>query len=134
MTNVKNVKLLVQSLKACGLQKPPIKSIIDCISKTRTIKLPGLIDVHVHLREPGGCHKEDIVTGTSAALAGGFTMVCAMPNTNPAITNAESLKLAEDLYEKKGILCPWEKVKGARNNRTIHEFFPSIIHIPVNKS
>ena len=103
MTNVKNVKLLVQSLKSCNSQKPPIKSIIDCISTTRTIKLPGLIDVHVHLREPGGEQKEDLITGTSAALAGGFTMVCAMPNTNPAITDEESLKLAEDLYEKKGI-------------------------------
>ena len=106
MTNVKNVKLLVQSLKACNFQKPAIKSIIDCISTTRTIKLPGLIDVHVHLREPGACHKEDIVTGTSAALAGGFTMVCAMPNTNPAVVDAESLKLVEDLYEQKGnLIC-----------------------------
>lgn len=64
--------------------------------------MPGLIDVHVHLREPGGNHKEDIISGTSAALAGGFTMVCAMPNTDPSITDEESLNLAESLYEKKG--------------------------------
>ncbi len=48
--------------------------------------LPGLIDVHVHLREPGGEHKEDFYTGTCAALAGGVTTVCAMPNTTPPIT------------------------------------------------
>jgi dihydroorotase len=46
---------------------------------------PGLIDVHVHLREPGFEHKETVRTGTAAAAAGGFTTVCAMPNTNPAL-------------------------------------------------
>ena len=49
------------------------------------ILTPGLIDVHVHLREPGGEHKETIETGTRAAAAGGFTSICAMPNTDPAI-------------------------------------------------
>jgi dihydroorotase len=48
------------------------------------IVCPGLIDVHVHLREPGGEHKETIASGARAALAGGFTAVCAMPNTDPA--------------------------------------------------
>jgi len=47
------------------------------------IVCPGLIDVHVHLREPGQPHKETIATGTAAAAAGGFTSVCAMPNTSP---------------------------------------------------
>ena len=46
---------------------------------------PGLIDVHVHLREPGGEHKETIATGARAAVAGGFTAVCAMPNTVPVV-------------------------------------------------
>jgi dihydroorotase len=46
---------------------------------------PGLIDVHVHLREPGGEHKETIATGAMAAAAGGFTAVCAMPNTDPVV-------------------------------------------------
>lgn len=46
---------------------------------------PGLIDLHVHLREPGGEHKETIATGARAAAAGGFTAVCAMPNTDPPI-------------------------------------------------
>jgi carbamoyl-phosphate synthase/aspartate carbamoyltransferase/dihydroorotase len=55
------------------------------------MRLPGLIDVHVHMREPGGAHKEDWDTGTSAALAGGFTSVLAMPNTRPPITDAATL-------------------------------------------
>jgi dihydroorotase len=46
---------------------------------------PGLVDVHVHLREPGGEHKETIATGARSAVAGGFTSVCAMPNTTPPI-------------------------------------------------
>lgn len=56
-------------------------------------RLPGLIDVHVHLREPGATHKEDFSSGTAAALAGGVTMVCAMPNTSPAVTDADTLAL-----------------------------------------
>ncbi len=58
------------------------------------IKLPGLIDPHVHLREPGATHKEDWGSGTSAALAGGLTMVLAMPNTKPPIFDPATLDLA----------------------------------------
>src|SRR3954451_10799072 len=52
------------------------------------IVCPGLIDMHVHLREPGQEHKETVATGTAAAVAGGFTAVACMPNTNPVIDNA----------------------------------------------
>src|SRR5690625_6929609 len=58
-------------------QTAPVE--IDCGGKLLT---PGLIDVHIHLREPGGEHKETIQTGTRAAARGGFTSVCALPNTN----------------------------------------------------
>jgi carbamoyl-phosphate synthase/aspartate carbamoyltransferase/dihydroorotase len=56
--------------------------------------LPGLIDVHTHLRVPGGEHKEDFATGTAAALAGGVTMVLGMPNTNPPLTTPEAMDMA----------------------------------------
>ncbi|MFQ5922979.1 MAG: amidohydrolase family protein [Anaerolineales bacterium] len=59
------------------------------------LELPGLIDPHVHLREPGQTHKEDFDTGTAAALAGGFTIVLAMPNTVPPLTDAASLGKAQ---------------------------------------
>src|SRR6185295_14508896 len=49
---------------------------------------PGLIDMHVHLREPGQEHKETVATGTAAAVAGGFTAVACMPNTTPVNDNA----------------------------------------------
>lgn len=58
------------------------------------LQLPGLIDVHTHLRVPGGEHKEDFATGTAAALAGGVTMVLGMPNTSPPLTRPGSLHAA----------------------------------------
>ncbi|MCK5446541.1 MAG: amidohydrolase family protein, partial [Gemmatimonadetes bacterium] len=57
----------------------------EVLDVTGMVVAPGLIDVHVHLREPGGEHKETIHTGSHAALAGGFTTVWAMPNTDPPI-------------------------------------------------
>ena len=56
------------------------------------VRLPAPIDVHVHLREPGFVHKEDILSGTQAALAGGFTAVLDMPNTRPPTTNKERIR------------------------------------------
>ena len=66
-----------------------------------TINFPGLIDPHVHLRDPGGIHKEDFGSGTRAALAGGFTTVLAMPNTQPPLTDVPSLELAKSAARKK---------------------------------
>ena len=59
------------------------------------MKLPGLIDVHVHLRTPGGEHKEDFRTGSAAALAGGFTTLLAMPNTQPPLVNYPNWHIAQ---------------------------------------
>mgnify|MGYP000275663653 CR=1 FL=1 len=56
--------------------------IIDCSGK---LVVPGLVDMHVHFREPGEEHKETVATGSAAAVAGGFTAVCCMPNTKPPI-------------------------------------------------
>src|SRR5512147_2319433 len=76
------------------------------------IKLPGLIDPHVHLREPGATHKEDWDSGTAAALAGGFTMVLAMPNTKPPIFDASTLELALDAAKQKA-RCDYGQYVGA---------------------
>ena len=56
-------------------------------AKGKTV-FPGLIDMHVHLREPGFEYKEDIASGSAAAVAGGFTQICCMPNTDPVCDNA----------------------------------------------
>jgi carbamoyl-phosphate synthase/aspartate carbamoyltransferase/dihydroorotase len=76
------------------------------------IRLPGLIDPHVHMREPGAVHKEDWDTGTAAALAGGFTAVLAMPNTSPPVVNAHSLTLAEEASSGKA-RCDYAHFLGA---------------------
>ncbi len=65
------------------------------------LKLPPLLDPHVHLREPGATHKEDWDTGTAAALAGGYTQVLAMPNTQPPITDAPALALNQTAARAK---------------------------------
>lgn len=65
---------------------------------------PGFIDVHVHLREPGGEHKETIETGTLAAAKGGYTTICAMPNTRPVPDTKENLQLVNKLIEEKALI------------------------------
>lgn len=77
--------ILVSDGRIAKLGKPGSLSadgtkVIDAVGK---LVVPGLIDMHVHLREPGFEYKETIATGTEAAKAGGFTSVCCMPNTNP---------------------------------------------------
>jgi carbamoyl-phosphate synthase/aspartate carbamoyltransferase/dihydroorotase len=76
------------------------------------IKLPGLIDPHVHLREPGATHKEDFDSGTAAALAGGFTLVLAMPNTKPPIFDSSTLDLALNAARQKA-RCDYAQYVGA---------------------
>ncbi len=81
------------------------------------MKLPGLIDPHVHLREPGATHKEDWDSGTAAALAGGFTGVLAMPNTQPPIVDEVSLRLALRAARKKA-RCDYAQYLGAGPENT----------------
>lgn len=66
------------------------------IDATGLISAPGLVDIHVHLRDPGQTHKEDIFTGCNAAAAGGVTSLLAMPNTNPTIDNADTIRYVLD--------------------------------------
>jgi len=77
--------LLISDGKIAKLGKPgslPAEGaqVVDAAGK---LVVPGLIDLHVHLREPGYEYKETVATGTAAARAGGFTAVCCMPNTSP---------------------------------------------------
>nr|MCR5083839.1 dihydroorotase [Parasporobacterium sp.] len=63
---------------------------------TGCIVIPGLIDLHTHLREPGFEHKETIISGCEAAAAGGYTTICAMPNTKPACDSVDTVKYILD--------------------------------------
>lgn len=66
--------------------------------------IPGFVDVHVHLREPGFSYKETIKTGTLAAAKGGYTAVCPMPNINPVPDSVENIKTELDLIKKDAVI------------------------------
>ena len=72
----------------------------DVYEATGAVVIPGLIDMHVHLREPGFEHKETIETGTAAAAAGGFTSVACMANTSPVIDTSEKIEQIYDIASK----------------------------------
>lgn len=73
------------------------------IDASGLVATPGLVDAHVHFRDPGFTYKEDIETGAKAAAKGGFTMVVCMANTKPAVDNLETLKYIQDKAAKTGI-------------------------------
>jgi dihydroorotase len=84
LDDVRDVLLVDGLIAAVGmdLDAPEDARAVDC---SGLVVAPGLIDVHVHLREPGEEHKETVATGAAAAAAGGFTAICAMPNTDPPV-------------------------------------------------
>lgn len=92
--------ILVEDAKISKVAKN-IKVEADKIIEARgKIVIPGLVDMHAHLREPGREDKETICSGTKAALAGGVTSVLAMPNTEPAIDSLEHLKTLKEAVKK----------------------------------
>jgi dihydroorotase len=80
----------------------PIPSDTEVFDATGLIVAPGFIDMHVHLREPGQEYKETIASGTAAAVAGGFTTVCAMPNTSPVNDNAAVTRFVIEQAQRAG--------------------------------
>jgi dihydroorotase len=86
--------------------------------------VPGLIDMHVHLREPGAPHKETVASGTAAAVAGGFTAVGCMPNTRPTLDSPEVVHQVMDLAAASG-LCrvhPIAALSLGRDGRTLSDY------------
>lgn len=76
---------------------------MQVIDATGLVAAPGLVDVHVHFRDPGFTHKEDIETGAKAALKGGYTTVVLMANTKPVVDNEETLAYVLDKGKKTGL-------------------------------
>ncbi|KAL4238950.1 hypothetical protein ACF0H5_003654 [Mactra antiquata] len=89
----------------------------------KVVRLPGLIDVHVHVREPGATHKEDWNTCTAAALAGGVTMILAMPNTNPPTVDENAFQITQKCA-KLGARCDYGVFVGASSDN--YKLLPTI--------
>ena len=114
-------------LKVCENITDKADRVIDGMGKL--VVFPGLVDMHVHLREPGFTHKEDVITGTNSAKAGGFTAVACMPNTKPSIDNADTVSYILDKAKNTGVkvypvgcitkgmnggeLCDYDELKNA---------------------
>ncbi|QNG58847.1 dihydroorotase [Metabacillus idriensis] len=87
----KKADILIQDGIITQIEENIQKETAQIIDAKGNLVSPGFVDLHIHLREPGGEHKETIETGTKAAAAGGFTTVAAMPNTKPVPDNAEQM-------------------------------------------
>ncbi|HDH03157.1 MAG TPA: dihydroorotase, partial [Actinobacteria bacterium] len=99
-----DVHIANQVIEAIGPGDPPVANgageRIDCTGLTIG---PGLVDLHTHLREPGQEWKEDIESGSRAAVAGGFTAILAMPNTNPPIDSGHLARYVSDRSAQVGL-------------------------------
>jgi dihydroorotase len=91
-----NMDILLLDGRIEKLGKTIVSTAVQTIDLHGKIIAPGFIDMHVHLREPGFEHKETILTGCTAAAAGGFTAVCCMPNTNPPIDDASVVRFIQN--------------------------------------
>jgi dihydroorotase len=98
--------VLVDGGKIAGVVTPGVEvsDVGRTIDATGKLVLPGMVDPHVHTREPGHTHKEDITTSTQAAAAGGVTTIFGMPNLNPATATAELLDEVFELYKAKSVV------------------------------
>ena len=98
--------------------------VFDCSHKIITV---GLVDLHVHLREPGFSRKETIATGTAAAAHGGFTCICSMPNLEPAPDTMENLQQQIDIIERDAVVkvLPYATITRKRRGDELVDF-PSL--------
>lgn len=99
----------------------PDDRVIDCSGRWVTA---GLVDLHVHMREPGFSSKETIATGTAAAAHGGFTTVCSMPNLEPAPDSVENIRSQIDIIERDAVVnvLPYATITRRRFGREVVDF------------
>lgn len=114
--------LLVSDGKVSAVSEDiPVSQGCDVIDASGKTVIPGLVDMHVHFREPGYEYKETIAGGVRAAAAGGFTTVCTMPNLNPAPDSMEHLKVQLDAIsaQKELTILPYATITQQRRGENI---------------
>jgi dihydroorotase len=97
-------EVFIEDGKIAGIGGGLGKQADEIIDGKGYVASPGFVDVHVHLREPGFEHKETIATGSKSAAKGGFTTICAMPNTKPVPDSVENLDMINGLIEKSAVV------------------------------
>lgn len=100
--NVRKTDVLVENGKIAQMGNSLPETSHRCFDLSGKYLLPGLLDMHVHFRDPGLTYKEDIVTGSRAAAAGGFTAVCCMPNTKPVLDTPELMDYVNSKAQNAG--------------------------------
>lgn len=108
-----------------GEQLPDLPAKQHTLDATGLIVCPGFIDLHCHLREPGFEAKETIATGTTAAAVGGFTTVCAMPNTKPVLDNASLIDFVYQRSRQEGVVrvLPIGAITEGSNGKNLSEMY-----------
>lgn len=101
---LQQVDILMEDGKVADIQSTITVEGAEVIDGKGLVVSPGFVDVHTHLREPGYEHKETIATGSASAAKGGFTTICAMPNTNPVPDSVEHLDMINQLIEERAVI------------------------------
>ncbi|SDK93750.1 dihydroorotase [Natronincola ferrireducens] len=105
ISNTDEVKdLMIEDDKIVAVKKNIEEKVDKIIDAKNCWVVPGLIDIHVHLREPGFEDKETISSGSQSAAKGGFTTICCMPNTNPVIDNKDVVKYIQEKANKEALV------------------------------
>ena len=115
--------VLIENEKIIEIKKNITEKVDEVINCEGLYIMPGMIDVHCHLREPGGEHKETIETGSFSAIKGGFTTICPMPNTKP--TPDSAIILSEIIEKAKEVakcnVLPFSSVtKGEKGEELVN--------------
>jgi len=107
-------------IEKIGSASEPVEETIDAADK---IICPGLIDMHVHLRDPGDCDEETIASGSAAAIAGGFTTIVTMPNTDPPVDNPSAAENIVNKGRQAGLanVFPVGAITMGRNGKELSE-------------
>ena len=100
LTMVEKYDILIENETIKEISKDINKNVDNTIDCSGLYIMPGMIDIHCHLREPGFEYKETIETGSKSAVAGGFTTICPMPNTKPTPDSAIILSRIQEKLKK----------------------------------